>query len=351
MLNLERWWRRFGELLFSSRSVSATYIHSMIPAGERYGLDAEALMREAGLDPAQVAQPGHRVPLFHAFRLAELAAERSGDPCFGLEVGKTVRAKSFQVLGYSAMSCRTLGEAVERLRRYEKLVWDIGITTLSEEDEVAVLEMMPEGISLVPDQVIEMAICGWVSFGRWILREPQPLLEVRFRHARIGPLERYEEIFECPVLFEQNANQIRFPNRVLHAPLMDADAALLELMDQQGEKLLAEYAQETNIINEVRAQVCRALQDGDPDIAAVAAQLGLTSRGLRRRLDRAGSNFQSISDGVRRDLALNYLNNTELGMLDVAFLLGFSDQSAFNRAFRRWTGQAPGQYKATTGPK
>ncbi|MGH8459455.1 MAG: AraC family transcriptional regulator ligand-binding domain-containing protein, partial [Nevskiales bacterium] len=256
-------------------------------------------------------------------------------------------AKSFQVLGYSAMSCRTLAGAIERLQRYEKLVWDVGVSELDIEDGTAVLKLVPEGVSMVPEQVIEMSISGWVHFGRRIMREPAGLTEVRFRHARIGPQARYEEILGCPVKFDQPFTEIRFPERMLDAPLMGADPSLLALMDQQGGKLLAEFARETNLVNETRAAICGLLKEGEPELASVAARLDMTPRILRRRLSGAGTNFQSLVDGVRRDLALSYIHNTEMSLLDIAFMLGFSDQSAFNRAFKRWTGQAPGRYKAS----
>lgn len=318
---------------------------SLLPGLEAYGVNADEVFEELGIDATNLQQEDYRLPLFDAFRFTVAVVEKADNEAIGLELGSLVRPRSFQVLGYSAMSSRNLLEAIDRLLRYEMLVWDIGLTELIIENKSAILRMNPFGISLIPDHVIELAISGWVNFGRDILQDEVELEEVCFRHAQLARDEEYQKVFDCPVRFECTYNEIRFPASYLHLPLREADPVLKGMMDQQGESLLVDYDHKTNIANEVRAAVFSVLQHGEPTLEVVADWMKMSPRLLRRRLSVSGCRFQKIVDEVRQVLALRYLHETELNLIEIAFMLGFSDQSAFTRAFRRWTGIAPGKYR------
>lgn len=344
-LRFERWLKQFSDLLASPWSVSGVYVASVLPGLHAYGINPREVFQDLGINYDNLSQPEYRLALFDAFRFSVAIVELTGDDAIGLQLGSQVRPRSFQVLGYAAMSSANLLEAIDRLRRFEKLVWDIGLTELIIEGRTAVLRMNPLGISLVPNHVIELAISGWVHFGRDIIPGDVPLDEVRFRHAQLAGDREYQKVFDCPVTFECGQNEIRFPSSYLRRPLCEADPVLRAMMDQQGEALLVDYEHKANIVNEVRAAVFRVLQYGEPSMEVVAESMSLTPRLLRRRLAASDHRFQNIVDDVRQVMAVQYLHETDLNLIEIAFMLGFSDQSAFTRAFRRWTGQSPGKYR------
>jgi AraC-like DNA-binding protein len=138
---------------------------------------------------------------------------------------------------------------------------------------------------------------------------------------------------------------VEFDAALLDAPVVSADPGLKALMDEHAGNLLASYRERMNLANEVRERIARTLPNGEPALATVAAELGLTGRVLQNRLKEAGSHFTELVDEVRAQLARDYLSDSKYTLIDVAFLLGFSEQSSFSRAFRRWTGQAPVDYR------
>jgi len=128
-------------------------------------------------------------------------------------------------------------------------------------------------------------------------------------------------------------------------PLRYADPALAQIMIGTGQRLLERYRDETNIANEARALICELLPLGEQQLETVAQRLQMTGHQLSRRLQAAGYKYPDLVDEVRQDLAEHYLASAELALTDIAFLLGFSEQSAFTRAFKRWTGKAPVHYR------
>ena len=329
----------------TDRSLASGYLASILPPlAEHYGLDVQALMQEAGLDPGLLTSPGQMVPLVDVARLFMLVLLRSQDPAMGFEMGRQVKARSYQVLGYLIFSSTNLGEAIHRLMRFEKLAGNLGATTLEPQEDGRVRLVWHCPIEGEPARYLtEAAITGWVTFARQLVEEHASPLGVFFRHAAQAETQRYEAHFECPVTFGARFDGVEIPEAFLALPLVNADPGLAAMMEREASSLLADYDIQTNLINATRQEIYRQLADGEPTVEQVAARLGLAERTLQSRLRKQDCSFQEVLDGLRRSLAAIYIRDRGLSLTDIALLLGFSEQSSFTRAYRRWHGQSPAQ--------
>lgn len=332
-------------------SLSAAWVNDALATVQReYGVAPADLLAQAGLDAQAFANPTALVPLIDVVRLFACVLARTGDHALGLRLGGNVQARSYPVLGYVIMGSANLGEAIDRLLRFERIVGELGRAALADEDEDG------DRLFLRWDCPVPMpyarylrdaAVAGWVGFARALLDGERAPLEVRFEHPEPPPAERklYEQFFRCPVHFSAPHTGIVFPRAWLRLPLRSADPALGGIMEQHAARLLADFSSGMNLANEVRSAIYRRLPGGDPDIDSVAADLGMTARSLQSRLRKAELTFSDLVDDIRRSLAAVLVADERLTLVNVALLLGFSEQSSFTRAFRRWYGMAPGEYR------
>ncbi|HYY42110.1 MAG TPA: helix-turn-helix domain-containing protein, partial [Pyrinomonadaceae bacterium] len=168
---------------------------------------------------------------------------------------------------------------------------------------------------------------------------------VSFQHPQPADTTEHRRIFRAPVHFDQPRNELVLDRALLALPLARADAGLCALLDRHAQELLARLPQRDDTTAQVRRLLSDALSGGDPNIAAVARQLGLSARTLQRKLRAEGTSYQDLLDLMRRDLARRYLQERDMAVCEVAYLLGFSGPSAFHRAFRRWTGVTPKEFR------
>ena len=338
------------------QSLSAAYLDSVLPAlSARYGLDEQALLAAAGIEPGLLRRTDALVPLLDVMRLFLVILERTGDAGLGFEVGRLVRPRSYQVLGYAVLSSASLGEAVARLLRFEKLAGNLGRTEMSTDvdssDTIRLSWHCP--LSGAPSRfIVEAAITGWVTLGRQLIQDQPPQMvhpvapsRVCFRHSAPPDVARYSAALGCPVQFDAAFDGVDFSASLLALPLVNADPGLSEMMEREASALLADYDVGTNLVNAVRSQLYRMLADGEPGIEGVAARMGLAVRTLQSRLHKQGVNFQAVLDGLRRSLADIYLRDARLSLTEIALLLGFAEQSSFTRAFRRWRGMSPAAFR------
>jgi AraC-like DNA-binding protein len=335
------------ELAGGAQSLSAAYLGTVLPGLiDHYGLDLETVLGRAGLEADWLERTDLLVPLVDVMRLFLVLLEMTGDSGLGFETGKRVKPRAYQVLGYVILSSETLADAIARLVRFEKLAGNLGQTRVERlGEQVRMSWDCP--IQGTPRRfVVEAAITGWVAFARQLVAGPAPgPREVGFRHAAPADTERYRDWFGCPVQFRASFDGVVFPAEFLDQPLAGADPGLNELMEREASQLLADYDIKANLVNAVRSQVYRLLAEGEPGIETVAQRLGLGTRTLQQRLQQQGVSFQSVVDGLRQSLAELYLRDQALSLTDIALLLGFSEQSSFTRAFRRWRDQSPAAYR------
>ncbi|MEW6497266.1 MAG: helix-turn-helix domain-containing protein, partial [Cyanobacteriota bacterium] len=172
-------------------------------------------------------------------------------------------------------------------------------------------------------------------------------LKVGFQHQQPEDVSAYQRLFRSPLAFEQSVNFVIVDARVLKQPLLKSDPGLCAVLDRHAEDLLAKLPRQESIVDSVRQEISAGLRGGDPGLDAIANKLGIAPRTLQRKLKEAGTSHQELLDEMRRELSIYYLQERDMAVCEVAFLLGFSETSAFHRAFKRWTGTTPGEFRRT----
>lgn len=324
-------------------SVASAYVDALQGLLAQAGFPVRQWLTDAGVEVSQGAAD-QRIPFHHALTLWQRAEAGAGSPLLGLQLGQAVQARDFPILGQAALSADNLRAAIARLQEFEPLVWDIGLSHLRIDGERATLVLNPQHERLLPLGIIELAVSGWLGIGRTLLPEHEKV-SVSFTHQPRAEAGLYRQYLDADVAFGQPFNGLSFPAAWLDLPLPARDRYLQELLQQQGRRLLADYQRDLNLANEVRAQICRALLKGPVQPEDTARALGFSSRSLRRKLAVRNTSWRMLHEQVRRDLALLWLSQPEASLAEIGLALQFADQSSFNHAFRRWTGESPGQYR------
>jgi len=329
-----------------SPTTSSAWLRGIIESLDRAGLDARLLLMETGLDATALEDPLASFPSERISALWELAAARSGNPAIGLAMPRMPTPSLFDAVGYAMMSSPNLLASAERLVRYLQIVSDAATVRLSDAGGAGyriALELFGGGRP-VPRQRIEFDLFALLKFFRWVSgRQLRPrALDLAF--PRPADLRPYEEAFECELRFEAGVNCITFRRADLLEPLLTSTPALSQLHDRFANDLL-DRLDNASIKRKVRAQIIRMLPDGEPRRAALAKALGVSERTLQRRLANENAFFHVLLEETRRELAEEHLANSRLSLAEVAYLLGFADQSNFFRSFKRWFQISPGEYR------
>jgi AraC-like DNA-binding protein len=324
---------------------AAFWVKGIAEALRSEGLDVAALLDEAGLDAAMLSDPDSRFPTERVSLLWQLAVARSGNPAISLANSNVAKPASFDLVGYAMMSSPHLLGILERLTRYVAVVSDAASLAIAEADEGCrmILELSGGG-QLVPRQRFEFDLMTVLSFCRWVInRDLRPLaLELRFPPP--ADLRPYQDAFRCPLRFGAPVNALLFARADIMTPLPTAHPVLARM----HERIVSEQLQRLDhapISRRARATIISRLPDGEPGRTDVARALEMSERSLQRRLKEEGTSFLRLLDDTRRELARQYLGQTDVSLADTAFLLGFADQSSFFRASRRWFGVSPRQYR------
>ena len=284
------------------------------------------------------------VPVWSAL-LAEAIALRPGMVAPELAIGAQVQPRHVGVLGYLVLASENLGEAMYAYQRYERLFYGVALAEVELLGEQAELRWGRD-TAMLGQQGDGVAIAALITFLRRQLDDPPPPSSVSFVHA-VSPqvAAAYEAFFECPVVFQASHIAVRFPLSYLQMPMPMRDPGLRELLDRQAGALLAAMPDSSAFDRAVQQVLVRMLAEGEVSLERVAKAVHLSGRTLQRRLAQQGLGWQQLLDRTREQLARQYLADRSLALSDIALLLGFSEQSAFNRAFRRWCGETPARWR------
>lgn len=309
------------------------------------GFASHELLAHAAIDPGVLDDPQAVISSGQYSTLWQSAEALTHDPQLGLHVGEIVRPGKYGILGYAMMSSSTLQDALERQRRYQDLVGKSGRSELTCQGPLAVLKWESPLAALSP-HISEEHLASWITFARTMLGSDKRAIVADFMHPPPAELGEHQRIFNCELRFRQPCTAISFPREYLSMPLREKNPELQALLDQHAnQSLLQLKPTDDQAIDQVRRTINDLLLEGTPAIETVAARLDTAPRSLQRRLSNAGWSYKELLDDLRRNLAVEYMRDGQLSILDIAFTLGFAEQSSFQRAFKRWTGQTPGQYR------
>jgi len=323
--------------------VSTRVLRPVLAGMQLHGVDVEPVLAEIGLAPALLVDPEARVPHRLAIALWEAAIDRTGDDAFGLHVAEATDVGVFDVQSYAFASSPTLGAGLQRIASYQRLNHDAARVVVDREgDLVFVRHRLPAGLAL-PRAVAEFVIGTLVVAARASTRGAVEIREVRFAHAEPTDVTEHRRVLAAPLRFAAGENAIVLPAAALDLPHERADPRLLGVLDRHAHDLLQRLPDATTTTERVRAVLATELPGGNPSAEHVAELLHMSVRTLSRRLADEGTSHKDVLDALRLDLAIRHLEAGELAIGEIAFLLGFSEASAFHRAFRRWTGKTPNE--------
>jgi AraC-like DNA-binding protein len=335
--------------------LSVGFVHSLADAVISFGHDPHPLLEQYGLDDARLAEAGARLSIPRYMRLGHSAIQLTGQPGLGLRMGRVSHISQAGLAGVTAAQAPTVREAARTLIRFEALYGSNyrGQSSFHEDAEGAWLRFY----SISPYNgynrfVVDSIFSGW-------LQQLSSLSEAEVRAEKIeiefdAPdyLNDYADLSTQPLVFAAATNQLRLNQRTLslcnprHCP--STWRHLLQLCEKE-----LEQRTRTRSLHEQITRMLGPLLNGgrEPDLEEIAIRLKLPAWTLRRKLAEEGTGFRSVLNDTRRDLAMTYIRDTELAFGEIAYLLGFASAEAFQRAFKRWSGQTPGEFRRSQRPQ
>jgi AraC-like DNA-binding protein len=313
---------------------------------ELRGIDPAPFYKEAGLDPESLDDPRARYQTKEAILPWRLASELLDDPAFGLSIAQVWQPSDFHALGCAFMASTTLRDALNRLIRYNATVYSMIGYSIAERDDRAILSYSKQHGVLDEPAILEDTRWAVVLDGcRRIYGADLNPLEVSFWHGdpKSG-LEEFLAYFRCPLRFDEPVAKMIFPVEILDRPLRAANRELALTLDHSLSSYLAKL-QHNDILSRTKAAISNNLPSGNATIQTVAAALHMSPRNLQRKLSAEDTTYRKLVDTVRQELAESYLTQDSFTIAEIGYLTGFSSQAAFTRAFKRWTGLTPQDFR------
>lgn len=311
---------------------------------EHYGIDPEKLFREAHLDPSLVKIPGKRYSSEKLEKLWELMSATIDDPCYGLKAVQFWHPSNTGALGYAMLASKTLRESIDRLVRYHKVLSTDEFVKIEEDGNS--LKLIAAGVASRRQNVArnDAALSVLLSILRLNYQKDLAPLEATFTHSKPTCSSEYYKFFQCPILFDSPYNSFSLAIDVVDEELKGANDQLAEFNDRVVVDYIASLEQ-NQIVTKVKEIILDHLPSGNVLEEEVAKKLFMSKRTMQRTLQKEGTSFIELLNGTRLDLSKQYVRNKEISFTEIAFLLGFTESSTFSRAFKRWTGKTPSQYR------
>jgi AraC-like DNA-binding protein len=324
---------------------------ALLAACEQLGLDVAALLAAADIDRRALDDPDARLPGERVTALWREALARSGRADLALRAAESLPFGAYAVIDFMCRNSATIGEGMQRISRYFPLINSaVELPIEAGADAVRFAVVDPTDPAGPPPAYVEYTLAAVFLRTRTAVGVPFRLVRVELAHPAPADAETHARIFECPLRFGAPRSQLVIARAVWDTPVARGDSGLAAVLERHAQMLMSELPRAGDAIGQVRAAIQRELGGGDPSLGRVARALGTSRRALQRRLASEGVMFNDLLDEVRSAVARSHLARRELSVAEVGYLIGFAEQSSFSRAFKRWTGSSPADFRRTAEP-
>ena len=323
-------------------------IGALISRGlEKYGCNSQSIFQKAGLDPEAFADPDARYPFKKMQHLWQLAVEETGQEAFGILLMEDFPPTALQGLGFAWLASDTLRDAINRLQRYSHFISTASNFTLFKKNGKyhLVSSSVPDYMGDLVPASSDAALAAIIQMCRLSAAPDMVPLQVDLSHEPPGDIKIFDDFFRAPLNFSAERNALIFDQEQIEKKLVYSNPKLARANDQMVVDYLHRFRSE-NIAQKVRIEIIDHLPAGVPSQKEIAQSLNLSLRSMQRQLQREKTTFKSSLENVRKTLARNYLKKSSRSIGEIAYLLGFSEPSSFVRAFKRWNGKTPSQYRS-----
>lgn len=320
-------------------------VAASLRGAEARGYNPEELLQKLAIDPQVLQNPAERVSSSQYARLLQslwllLKDEFLG---FGHQVSKP---GTFATMCQAILPCHNLEHAFKRANRFYQMFDNTPGVYIREQDEQLVRIELDMSDMEDPDHFMTLCLLGiFHRFGSWLIGERITLVKACFDYSQPEYAQDYQEFFTSEVEFDQAFCGFIIPRKFLSARIVSSEADLKEFLMQSPKGLMFNPLDNQSFSGRVRKLLGRDFSQVLPSLDEIAEQLHMTPQTLRRRLKEEGASFQEIKDQLRRDLAIYYLNDTDISVQEISEKLGFAETSNFHRAFKKWTGSTPRKYR------
>ena len=328
-------------------SISATKISSFLNNINIYGISAGDVIRCSGVNPLILSSPDNRLSGEEAQRIIETAINLTHDNNLGLHQGENLSKGFSSILGYILMNCSNLYECWTKYCRYEKIIDTTSISDFKVIDDYAIVSNLTlDKVLKHNSQFSDFKIAGILSYIKLLTNQKLQLHEVHFSHSKPNNTSEYERIFECKVYFEKPTNALIFSKELLNTSVIEPSDELLIMFEKAAQKILNTINNKNPYTSSVTEIILVELKSCNfPSIEDVSKKLLLSVRSLQLYLQKEGTSYNKLAKEIRRNISQKYLNDENMSIDEIAYILGFSESSAFHRAFKSWTGLTPMQFR------
>ena len=340
----------FHNYSLDKAAVPASQVQQSLDQMYKYGFTAEQVLSGPQIDPSGLGHGNHRFTYRQRIRVLSNMLQLMADHGFWLDTRRTVAISDYGLLGYAMMSSATLEQAIQIAVRYHRMagaMFELTFLVQGDEAVLRVEHLLPTGD--VAQLVVEELFQSMAPLISLLIGTDHRPSSIRLNYASQVPLARYRAAFDCAVEFNQPFCEYRFDAAFLALPLAEADADTARICEESCRSLLDQMVIQEDIVSRISHQILRTPGEF-PGLEVVAQRLSIGARTLRRRLKALGTSYQKILDDVKKELAIEYLQTTNLSVQEIADLLGYTEVTNFRRAFMKWVELSPYQYRKNLMP-
>src|SRR5579859_1255835 len=329
-------------------TIAICFVAAALESVRARRLDADALLKDVGLSPGLLHSPQARVSAKHYGALWRLVALTLDDEFFGQD-SRRMKSGSFAMICHSVLGCKTLGSAMDRTLRFYALILDDIRGELNRAGSEASILLLQD---MIPQRVFahETLLMLLHGLACWLVGRRIPIKRAQFSYAEPAHSAEYRLMYCTNLSFQAPHTAIVFDSAHLALPVVQNERTVKDFLRNAPENILLKYKNGSSLGARIRRRLRQSLPGELPEFEEVATEMGMTPATLRRRLHEEGTFYQSIKDQLRRDLAIGYLSHSRRSAMDIGLELGFSERSAFHRAFKKWTGASPGEFRRRLQP-